>query len=186
MAINNLSFVGSSRQASQGGAPPRSGKGNGRQHVTMHPTTKGAEELEHLYNLDKHKLEVSEQAVKYDEEYIRKLTEFQDVMKRKEMKELRTKQRQVPGAGNRHCAGEGHSNHTAPIFGASVQRTFKPKRTDSQGNDSGLCLARKKLNQIYGRVRHRFNKQMRKDNAVFEHHAGLGAPIVIQDDMQRH
>jgi hypothetical protein len=63
-----------------------------------------------------------------------------------------------------------------------VHRTFRPKRTDSQGNDSGLCLARKKLNQIYGRVRHRFNKQMRQDNTVFEHHAGLSSPIVIQDE----
>lgn len=42
----------------------------------MHATSKGAEELEQLYQLDKHKLEVSEQAVKYDEEYIRKLTAF--------------------------------------------------------------------------------------------------------------
>jgi hypothetical protein len=57
----------------------------------MHPTSKGAEELEQLYRLDQHKLEVSEQAVKYDEEYIRKLTEFQDIMKRKEMKEMKTK-----------------------------------------------------------------------------------------------
>jgi len=70
-------------------------------------------------------------------------------------------------------------------FGGQVVKTFKGRRHDTTANDSGLCLARKKLNQIYGRVRQRFNKQMRADNTVHDQqHLGLSSPINVQDEME--
>jgi hypothetical protein len=41
-----------------------------------------------MYKKDMHKIEISEQAVKYDEEYIKKLTQFQKKMKSKDLKRL--------------------------------------------------------------------------------------------------
>lgn len=49
---------------------------------------KAGNELEAIYRQDMHRMEVSEQAVKYDEEYIKKLTQFQKKMKTKEMRAL--------------------------------------------------------------------------------------------------
>jgi len=92
-----------------------------------------------MYKKDMQKIEVSEQAVKYDEEYIKKLTQFQKKMKTKDLRRLNGRKYQDSGESG--------------MYG-SVQRSYKGSTARvTQEDGSGLCLARKKLNQVYGRVR---------------------------------
>lgn len=71
--MKNLSFMDTSKQ-SRG----RSGKRREPQVPGLVPEAfrEGLNDLDEMYKKDMHKLEVSEQAVKYDEEYIKKLTQF--------------------------------------------------------------------------------------------------------------
>jgi len=86
--MKNLSFMDTSKQSKRG----RSGKSRRVEpqvpglvpEVFQH----GMNDLDEMYRLDMNKIGATEQAVKYDEEYIKKLTQFQKKMKIKDLRRL--------------------------------------------------------------------------------------------------
>jgi hypothetical protein len=105
------------------------------------------------------KLKLSERAVKHDEEYLRKLHDMEAARVRDELTALRSRK---------------FRDTEDEAFGGAIRRNLRKLRKQAPPANpsdagSGLCLARKKLNQIYGRVRQRFNKQVRTGATAIYH-----------------